>query len=149
MNKLLLLLLVTLLLLSRPGGAVLGQQSGDVPAQGSAQEKSKPSPQSLSNSSIVKLVQAGLGEDTIISLVDAQPGHYSLGVDDIVALKKAGVSDKVIAAMLNKTTSARAKESTTSATGFPARLHRPLRRRTTDRTPKSWSMRTLAFSACS
>jgi hypothetical protein len=68
----------------------------------------------------VKLVQAELGEDMIVSLVDAQPGNYSLGVDDIVALKKAGVSDKVIAAMLNKTTSAGAKKSTTSATSAPS-----------------------------
>ncbi len=97
-------LLVTLLLLLLPRGAVLCQQSDHVPAaaQASAQEKSKPNPQSLSNSSIVKLAQAGLGEDTIISLVNSEPGNYSLEVDDVAALKKAGVSDRVIAAMVNK-----------------------------------------------
>jgi len=70
-------------------GIAPGQQSG---ATG----------QTLTNDSIVKLVNAGLGEETILSIVNAQPGKYSLGADDVIALKKAGVSEKVIAAMLNK-----------------------------------------------
>src|SRR5262249_4475879 len=56
----------------------------------------------LTNDSIVKLVGAGLGEDTIIGIVNTQPGKYSVAADDIIALKKAAVPEKVIAAMLNK-----------------------------------------------
>ncbi len=67
-----------------------------------AQQKGEQVAQPLTNDSIVKLVKAGLGEGTIISIVNTQPGKYSLGADDTIALKKAGVSQKVIAAMLNK-----------------------------------------------
>jgi len=54
----------------------------------------------LNNETILKLVKAGIGEDTIVSMVNQQPGKYSLSTDDITALKAAGVSDKVIAAII-------------------------------------------------
>src|SRR3989442_757413 len=54
----------------------------------------------LNNETILKLVKAGIGEDTIVSMVNQQPGKYSLTTDDIIALKSAGVSDKVIAAII-------------------------------------------------
>lgn len=60
----------------------------------------------LTNESIVKLVKAGLSEDMIVSMVNAQPGKYSLGADDIIALKTAGVSEKIIAAIVTKATAA-------------------------------------------
>ncbi|MGA2196487.1 MAG: hypothetical protein ABSH40_14590 [Bryobacteraceae bacterium] len=55
----------------------------------------------LTNDSIVKMVKAGLGEDIILSSIHAQPGRYATGADDLIALKSAGVSDKIIAAMMN------------------------------------------------
>lgn len=57
---------------------------------------------SLTNESILKLVKSGLSEDLVVSMVKNQPGKYSLGADDIVALKGGGVSDKVLAAMIEK-----------------------------------------------
>jgi hypothetical protein len=59
----------------------------------------------LTNDAILKLAKAGLGEDIILSTVKNQPGTYSTGPDDLIALKTAGVSDKVIAAMMEKTAS--------------------------------------------
>lgn len=56
----------------------------------------------LTNDSIVKMAKAGLGEEILLSTVNAQPGKYSTAADDLIALKKAGVSDKVIAAMIAK-----------------------------------------------
>lgn len=56
----------------------------------------------LTNDSIVKMAKAGLGEEILLSTVNAQPGSYSTGTDDLIALKKAGISDKVIAAMIAK-----------------------------------------------
>jgi hypothetical protein len=47
------------------------------------------------------MVKAGLGDDVVVSMVKGQPGRYSTGPDDLIALKSAGVSDKVIAAMVN------------------------------------------------
>jgi hypothetical protein len=56
----------------------------------------------LNNDSVVKLVKAGLGESLIVSMVQNQPGKYSLVPDDVVKLKEAGVSEKVLTAMSNK-----------------------------------------------
>ncbi len=88
------------------------------PGQG-AKEKDQPV-QPLTNDSIVKLVKAGLGEDTIISIVNTQPGQYSLGADDIAALKKAGVSERVITAMLRRWATHQAGPSPPSATPGPS-----------------------------
>jgi len=54
----------------------------------------------LNNDAIIRMVKAGLGEDIVVNTIKAQPGHYSTTPDDLIALKKAGVSDKIIAAMM-------------------------------------------------
>ena len=56
----------------------------------------------LDNETILKFVKAGIGEDTIVGMVNQQPGKYGLAAEEILALKDAGVSDKVIAAMIVK-----------------------------------------------
>jgi hypothetical protein len=106
-------LLIPPLLILISGWSVCGQQSQgewepfkELKEQKRRELAGQQAPQPLSNDSIVKLVKAGLSEETIISMVNTQPGSYSLGVDDIIALKKAGVSEKVIAAMLDKSASA-------------------------------------------
>ena len=102
-------MLITLSLLLLPGWTASGQQSEGlrISIQGGqavqpARGKKEQATQSLTNESIVKLVKAGLGEDTISSMVNTQPGTYLLGADDIIALKQAGVSERIITAMLNK-----------------------------------------------
>lgn len=62
--------------------------------------------ETLNNDSVIKLVKSGLSEDTIMNIVQTQSGKYSLGTEDIASLRKAGVSDRVIAAMLEKETPA-------------------------------------------
>lgn len=54
----------------------------------------------LTNDTVLKLVRAGIGEDSIVAMVNQQPGIYALSTDDLVALKKAGVTPKILAAML-------------------------------------------------
>ncbi len=56
----------------------------------------------LTNETILKMAKAGLGEDILLSTIKGQPGRYTTAPDDLIALKGAGVSDKVIAAMLEK-----------------------------------------------
>lgn len=56
----------------------------------------------LTNDSIINSVKAGLGEDRIVTSIRAQPGKYSTGLDDLTALKAAGVSEKIIDAMIEK-----------------------------------------------
>ena len=55
----------------------------------------------LTNDSIMRLTQANVSQETILHAVNTQPGSYALGVDDIIALKDAGVSDHGLDAMLD------------------------------------------------
>lgn len=63
--------------------------------------------QALTNESVVKMVQAGLSEGTILSMIRSQPGDYDVNPDAMAALKKAGVTDDEMAAMAIKGTTAR------------------------------------------
>lgn len=56
----------------------------------------------LNDDSILKLVKSGISESLIVSMVQSQPGGYSLSPDDVVKLKEAGVSEKIMTAMAKK-----------------------------------------------
>jgi hypothetical protein len=56
----------------------------------------------LTNDAIVKMVKAGLGEDIVVGTIKNQPGQFATSADDLIALKKAGVSDRIITAMMDK-----------------------------------------------
>lgn len=58
--------------------------------------------EALNNDAILKLVKAQLSDDVIVGLINQQPGQYSVGVNDVLAMKQAGISDKVLAAMIAK-----------------------------------------------
>ncbi len=74
----------------------------------------------LTNDSIVKMVKSGLGEGVVVSMVQTQPGKYSLTADDLVKLKQAGVSDKVLAAMIAKGSSGAAPARSAASGPAPA-----------------------------
>jgi hypothetical protein len=56
----------------------------------------------MNNESVLKMVKAGLGDDLVIQTINTQPGQYVTDADSLVALKTAGVSERVITAMVNK-----------------------------------------------
>jgi hypothetical protein len=58
--------------------------------------------QGLTNTDIIKMQSAGLSESIIISSVNSQPAAYDTSTDGLLALKKAGVSDAVVAAMISR-----------------------------------------------
>ena len=58
--------------------------------------------ETLSNASIEKMARARLGDDVIVSMIQNQAGHYDVTPDSFIALKKEGISDKVLAAMAAK-----------------------------------------------
>jgi hypothetical protein len=60
-------------------------------------DTSRPHP--IDNDTIIKMSKAGLGDDLIIQTIDLQPGHYDTKPDDMITLKQAGLSDRVISAM--------------------------------------------------
>jgi len=54
----------------------------------------------LDDVAIGRLVRAGIGEQTVVTTINQRPGKYALSADDMITLKKAGVSDKILAAMI-------------------------------------------------
>ena len=52
--------------------------------------------QTLSNDSIAKMAKAGLSDDLIVSTINASPGKFDVTTDGLIALKRGGVSDKVV-----------------------------------------------------
>jgi hypothetical protein len=92
---LLLLCLAAPALLLRAQETPGGDSAGPLPTP-------KVQPAKMSNDSVIKLSKAGLNDDLIIQTVNAQPGEYSTDADSLLALKQAGVSDRVIQSMINK-----------------------------------------------
>jgi hypothetical protein len=56
--------------------------------------------QTLTNQSIVKLTKAGFKEKTIISIIGSRVPNFDLSPDRMIELKRNGVTEKVIVAML-------------------------------------------------
>lgn len=54
----------------------------------------------LTNASVVKLVRAGFREKTVIAIISARPVNFDLTPERMIELKKSGVSERVILAML-------------------------------------------------
>jgi hypothetical protein len=54
----------------------------------------------LTNSAVVKLVRAGFKEKTVIAIIHNRPSHFNLDPDRLIELKRNGVSDNIILAML-------------------------------------------------
>ena len=50
---------------------------------------------------VVKLVEAGLSEDLVIAKIRQNGKAFDLGVDELLSLKKASVSDKIIKEMMH------------------------------------------------
>ena len=56
--------------------------------------------QTLNNAAVVKLVKAGFKEKTLISIINTRIPNFDLSPDRMIELKRNGVSEKVIMAML-------------------------------------------------
>jgi hypothetical protein len=54
----------------------------------------------LTNADVLRLRQAGFGEPLIVEKIKTSQGNYQLGTDELMSLKKAGLSDAVLAAMM-------------------------------------------------
>jgi hypothetical protein len=54
----------------------------------------------LTNASIVKLVKAGFKEKSIITIISSRPAHFELSTERLIELKRSGVSEKIILAMM-------------------------------------------------
>jgi hypothetical protein len=82
------------------GASCAGAQNttaDDGPIQPASGDVSKP--HFIDNQTIIKMAKAGLDDTVIIQTIQTQPGRYDTTPDDLIALKSAGVSQPVIAAM--------------------------------------------------
>ena len=55
----------------------------------------------LTNAAVIRLVKAGFKEKTIIAIINSRPNRFNLETDQLIQLKKNGVSENVILAMLS------------------------------------------------
>jgi hypothetical protein len=82
MRALLVLALVAVMALSLPAATSLAQEV-------------------LTNDSVVQMIKAGLPESLVITKIRSTANKFDLRTESLVSLKKAGVSDKVLEAMMN------------------------------------------------
>jgi len=60
-----------------------------------------PRPQPLTQADIMSMVKAGMTEEEIIRRIDATRTVFRLSSDDVINLRKEGVSDRVVNYMLD------------------------------------------------
>ena len=68
-------------------------------ASSSPNASKPPGPAALSNEDVVKLVSAGISEDVVIAVIRESQTRFSVGTEQLAALRDAGVSDHVLAVM--------------------------------------------------
>ncbi|WP_375395345.1 hypothetical protein [uncultured Sphingomonas sp.] len=83
------------------------------------------SAQRFDNKSVVALHHAGLGDNTIIAKVNGLPCSYDVSTDGLIALKQAGVSDDVIAAMVARCSASPHAQGVGAGSTDPAVAHPP------------------------
>src|SRR5215210_2145575 len=79
--------------------------AASAPARAQGVNQSSASAATLTNASVVKLVRAGFKEKTLIAIINARPVSFDLSPDRLIELKKGGVPERVILAMLARTES--------------------------------------------
>lgn len=86
MKKIFVKLSLTLALLSCLNVSTFAQQSREAP---------------LTNAAVIKLVHAGFKEKTVITIIRSRPAQFDLSPDRLIELKRGGVSENIILAMLS------------------------------------------------
>ena len=56
----------------------------------------------MTNSAVIKLVRAGFKDKTVIAIIHSRPNHFDLEPDRLIELKRNGVSENIILAMLSQ-----------------------------------------------
>jgi hypothetical protein len=71
--------------------------------------------QTLNNQSVTGLIKAGLSDDNIVTTINSSPGSYDTSADALIALIKSGASNRVIAAILAKSSGGPSAGATNSS----------------------------------
>lgn len=54
----------------------------------------------LTNAAVVKLVRAGFKEKTVVTIIGSRPANFDMSTERMIELKRSGVSERIILAML-------------------------------------------------
>jgi hypothetical protein len=81
--------------------------------------------QVFDNHSVMSLHDAGLGEAAIVTKINSLPCAYDVSVDGLISLKKAGLSDGVIAAMVSRCTASSRAQGLDNNSADPMVKHAP------------------------
>jgi hypothetical protein len=73
-----------------------------VPARAQGPGQGGAASTTLTNASVVKLVRAGFREKTVVAIINARPVSFDLSPDRLIELKKGGVPERVILAMISR-----------------------------------------------
>jgi hypothetical protein len=84
----------------KPGEAALGTQSGFAP----------------NVAEVLKLARSSVGDEVVIAFIKNSPSPYRLSASDVLALKDAGLSSPVVAAMLSRDTASRPQHEALAGT---------------------------------
>jgi len=76
----------------------IAAEVAEQPTDGAGEAAASVNP--MTNQDVERLASAGLGEDVILAKIHSGPTDFSLETDSILRLKEAGVSDRVLAAMI-------------------------------------------------
>jgi hypothetical protein len=78
--------------------------------------------QMLNNEGVIKMIKAGLSEDVVAAAVSSSPGTYDTTADGLVALKSAGATDKIMAAIVSRASGVAAPAAAAAAnpSGLPS-----------------------------
>ena len=72
----------------------------------------------LTNADVVSMAQSNLGEDLIVAKIKESKSAFDVSVIGLVNLKKSGVSDEIIRAMMEKSRALREKSNADSTAAF-------------------------------
>jgi hypothetical protein len=94
---------LSVLLLAAAGiwNVLLGQSATPPPQTKAPAPKAASAPAPMTNQDVIRLVKAKVSDELIISKIKQSKTKFDTSVDALVALKQAGVSDNLIAVMMN------------------------------------------------
>ena len=75
--------------------------------------------EAMSNDAVMKLLKAGLSQELVVTTINSSPGNYDTSANALIALKKGGAGDKVIAAIILKASGATPAPAAAAASTTP------------------------------
>src|SRR5262245_47211375 len=76
-------------------------------------------PATLTNADVAEMVRSGLPDSVIVAKIRTAPARFDVGTEALVALKRAGASDRVLEAMVAAGGAPAAVPAAGSAADYP------------------------------